>query len=114
MPIQILLTIIFSLLMLMAFLRRRIFPPVAAMLIIVCSIALILVWWPSLATNAALSMGVGRGVDLVFYCFIVATLGVSAWLFMTIKSVEMKITILAREITIMNANTSIENKNKTK
>lgn len=105
MPIRILLTSILLTILCIALVRRKTFPPAALSLAAVCSTGIMLVWFPEFAMRLALMLGVGRGTDLIFYCFIVATLAVSMWLFFSLKSAELKITVLAREIAIMNTKT---------
>ena len=65
-------------------------------------LGLLLVWRPDTATTIAHWVGVGRGADLVFYCFILAGLIVSFHLHLCIKRSNQLITELARAVALQN------------
>ena len=78
--------------------------PVIAVLFLLAAVAAIyLVWLPSHATGVAHWVGVGRGVDLIIYLWVVISLLVALNLHLKMRVQLELITALAREIAIANA-----------
>ena len=65
-------------------------------------VGLILVWRPDLANVLAHRVGVGRGTDLILYCFIVVGMIVTLNVHLRVKGNLAMITDLARAIAILN------------
>ncbi len=63
------------------------------------------VWVPSHATRLAALAGIGRGVDLIIYTWIVISLLVLLNLHLKLRAQMELITVLARELAIANART---------
>lgn len=60
------------------------------------------VWFPDVATKIANSVGIGRGADLLFYTWIIFSIGVLINLHMKIRQHLNLITELSRHIAISN------------
>jgi small membrane protein len=67
-------------------------------LLIVCILAagIFLVVFPDLTNRLAATLGVGRGADLIFYCFIIAFCYLVLLLYAKIKKLEQQLAELAR------------------
>jgi hypothetical protein len=61
------------------------------------------VWIPSHATRLAEFVGIGRGVDLVIYTWVVISLLLLLKLHLNMRAQMELITVLARELAIANA-----------
>jgi hypothetical protein len=61
------------------------------------------VWVPSHATRLAELVGIGRGVDLIIYTWVVISLLVLLNLHLKLRAQMEMITVLARELAIANA-----------
>jgi hypothetical protein len=61
------------------------------------------VWIPSHATWLAELVGIGRGVDLILYVWVVISLIVLLNLHLKLRVQKEMITVLARELAIANA-----------
>jgi len=61
------------------------------------------VWVPSHATRLAEFVGIGRGVDLIIYTWVVISLLVLLNLHLKLRAQMELITVLARELAIANA-----------
>ena len=64
-----------------------------------------LVVFPDLANRLAISLGVGRGADLIFYCFIVAFCYLGLLMYAKIRKLEQQLAELARRQALMDAQT---------
>ena len=58
---------------------------------------------PELARDAARAVGIGRGVDLVMYCAILALFAVNFRLGLQLRRVESDLTTVVREIALLRA-----------
>lgn len=76
---------------------------VSRTLAVAVAIALFLVWRPDDANRLAHLFGVGRGADLLLYCFVVCTLTVNFHLHLRLRAMQRDIAQLAREQAIANA-----------
>jgi hypothetical protein len=70
---------------------------------VAASVGLYFVWIPAHATRLAALVGVGRGVDLVLYIWVVISLIILLNLHLKLRAQMEVITVLAREIAIANA-----------
>jgi hypothetical protein len=61
------------------------------------------VWVPAHATSLAALVGIGRGVDLILYVWVVISLIVLLNLHLKLRQQTEVITVLARELAIANA-----------
>lgn len=83
---------------------QRLRAPAVSWVIFIISIAgIVFVTVPELTTYLAELLGVGRGADLVLYVFILITLGAVFILHLRIRSNAQTITLLARSIALMSA-----------
>src|SRR5262245_14163333 len=78
-------------------------PSISWMIFVISVLGIVLVIMPELTTYLAEFLGVGRGADLVFYVFIVITLCAVFILHLRIRSNAQTITVLARSIALMSA-----------
>lgn len=59
------------------------------------------VLWPDLLTKTANMLGIGRGADLVLYLTTIGLLYVSISVYLKFGDMDRRITLLAREIALM-------------
>ena len=78
-------------------------PAISLIAVLAASGGLYLVWFPAHATALAEVVGIGRGVDLIIYIWVVISLLVVLNLHLKLRAQMELITALAREITIANA-----------
>lgn len=102
MIIQPLLTTGLLLCLIYAFLQRRRSRLVSGALAIVSIAGIYLVLEPDRANELAHLVGVGRGADLIVYCWVVISLMVSVNLQFKIMALRSDITALARELALRN------------
>lgn len=117
MIIQILLIFGLLLCLLYAFLQRQKSRLVSLTIVLVSLAAIYFVLFPEQTNQLAHFAGVGRGADLVLYCWLVISFIVSVNLQFKILRLQGLITELAREITLQAgrsaaASTSISTANK--
>lgn len=78
--------------------------PFVSVITVLCAIAgLYFVWAPSDANAIAHSIGIGRGADLVSYCWIVISLALLLNLHFKVRSNLEVVTVLVRNVAIMEA-----------
>jgi len=85
-------------------------PVISILSILVATAGFYFVWLPSHATRLATLVGIGRGVDLVIYVWLVISLILLLNLHLKLRSQAELITILMREISLANARTAEPNK----
>src|SRR5580698_823228 len=78
-------------------------PAIGLVSMIVAGAGLYFVWLPSHATWLASMVGIGRGVDLILYVWVIISLMVMLNLHLKLRSQIELITALTREIAIANA-----------
>jgi hypothetical protein len=100
--IKLLLIIWLGGILLYALSQRSKVPGISTSMTILCAAGIIFVIFPSLATDVARSLGVGRGTDLMLYFFIVLTLVIALNLHLKLRSSQETITQLSRAIALMN------------
>jgi hypothetical protein len=102
MIIRILLITGFTILACYALSQRRKTPIVSVVILAISTIGNIFVLFPDLATTLAHFTGVGRGVDLIIYAFILISLCAIFNLHLRIRANAAVMTILARAIAIQS------------
>jgi hypothetical protein len=78
-------------------------PAIGLVSMAVAGAGLYFVWLPSHATWLASLVGIGRGVDLILYVWVIISLTVMLNLHLKLRSQMELITALTREIAIANA-----------
>jgi hypothetical protein len=78
-------------------------PAIASIAMIVTAAGLYFVWLPAHASWLAAEVGIGRGVDLVLYIWVIISLLVMLNLHLKLRSQMELITTLMREVAIANA-----------
>jgi hypothetical protein len=100
---QLFLSIMLAGILLYAWTEYRRSPVVALSALVIACGGLYFVWLPAHATLLAEMAGVGRGVDLILYVWVVISLLVVFNIHLKLRSQMELITGLAREIAIMKA-----------
>lgn len=65
--------------------------------------AVVTVWHPDLASRAASLLGIGRGSDLILYCWMVISFGLFIRISVQLRRQQVLITQLARRIAVDGA-----------
>lgn len=89
--------------------RRRAYGISVGMAALAC-LGIIMVWAPELSNEIAGFVGVGRGADLVLYCFVVLMLAAVLNIHLRLRSDAETITALARAIALQTVSEPEENK----
>jgi hypothetical protein len=97
------LTVLLLGVMVYAWTEYRRAPVIGFVAVFVAASGLYFVWLPSHASWLAGLAGIGRGVDLILYVWVVISLIVFLNLHLKLRSQTEMITALAREIAIANA-----------
>ena len=100
---QLLLSLLLSAILIYAFAERRRSPVVGALALAAAVAGLYFVWVPAHATALAELAGIGRGVDLIIYTWVVISLLVLLNLHLKLRSQTEVITGLARAFAIDEA-----------
>src|SRR5262245_9243921 len=100
---QLVLTALLLGVLLYAWTEYRRSPAVAGVAVLVAFGGLYFVWFPDHATALAELVGIGRGVDLILYIWVVISLLVMLNLHLKLRAQMELITELAREIAIAKA-----------
>jgi small membrane protein len=100
---QLILSVLLAAILLYAWSEYRRSPVVALLSVLVTSAGLYFVWVPAHSTRLAELVGIGRGVDLILYLWVVISLIVLLNLHLKLRAQMEIITVLAREIAIANA-----------
>ena len=103
MIVQLVLTLLLSGIALYACCERARSPPVATLAFIAAASGLYFTWAPSHASDLAEWAGVGRGVDLIIYIWVVISLLVMLNLHLKLRAQLELITSLARSTAIADA-----------
>ena len=83
--------------------QRTLSPLVGFSTVLACAIGVALVIRPDWSSEAARALGVGRGADLVLYIWTAISILVLANLHFRLRTHYAMITVLAREIAILEA-----------
>jgi hypothetical protein len=78
-------------------------PAIASISVVVSLAGLLFVWFPSLSTQVAEFVGIGRGVDLILYLWVCISLILLLNLHLKLRTQEERITKLARAVAIAHA-----------
>ncbi len=105
---QIILTILLMGILVYAWAEYRRSPVIGLIGVFAASGGLYFVWFPRHASRLADIAGIGRGVDLIIYTWVVISLLVALNLHLKLRAQMELITALAREIAIANARTEGE------
>lgn len=100
---QIGLSILLGGIMIYAFTEYRRAPAIGMGGLLVAAAGLYFVWLPEHATWLAARAGIGRGVDLIIYVWVVISLLVMLNLHLKLRAQMELITALARQVAIANA-----------
>jgi hypothetical protein len=87
----------------LAFVHRSRARGVTLVITAVAIIGIVFVWNQEITNTLANQVGIGRGADLILYLFISISFGVSTLLYMRIIELQEHVTILTREIALLNA-----------
>ena len=85
------------------FLRRNRLPVHILTVFFLLGLGALAIVWPELADEAAKTVGVGRGADLVMYTTVVAVMFVLLHYYTKFVELQTQITQLTRELAIMKA-----------
>ena len=102
MIVQILLTLGLAFCLVYAFAQRKKSRLVSLALSVIAIAAIYFVQFPESANTLAHFVGVGRGADLILYCWLVISLIVSVDLQFKILALQGMLTELTREIALQN------------
>src|SRR3989344_9209015 len=72
--------------------------------LIIWLMAILVIWYPKITSYLATKVGIGRGVDLVIYIFIIVVFYLMFRLLLRIEKIERHITGLVREMALKNNN----------
>lgn len=86
--------------------QKRLVRTIRLSLYIVITSGLFFVWSPQHSTMIANALGVGRGVDLIYYIWIVLSLAVFVNIHLKLRENTLLVTQLARQIAIREAQSS--------
>ena len=100
---QLMLTALLSGVLLYAWMEYRRAPAIALIAMLATFGGLYFVWVPVHATRLAELVGIGRGVDLIIYIWVVISLLILLNLHLKLRAQMELITVLARELAIANA-----------
>jgi hypothetical protein len=104
---QAFLTLLLGAVLLYAWREYRRSPAVAFLSVLTVCWGFYFVWVPSHASKLAEFAGIGRGVDLILYTWVVLSLILLLNLHLKLRAQMETITILARSIAIANASRSL-------
>ena len=100
MTIQLLLTVGVLAVLFYALAHRRQTPVVAVVISAGSLVGCFFVWYPETANDVARWVGVGRGADLVFYCWGVISAGIIVNLHVKARLAQTQFTALIRELAL--------------
>lgn len=100
---QLILTALLAGILLYANIEYRRAPAIGVVAMLAALTGLYFVWIPAHATWLAELVGIGRGVDLILYVWVVISLIVLLNLHLKLRAQREMITVLARELAIANA-----------
>jgi hypothetical protein len=103
---QLFLSVLLFVILLYAWTEYRRSPAVGLAAVLAALGGLYFVWIPSHATALAELVGIGRGVDLIIYVWIVISLLIALNLHLKLRSQMELITQLAREIALLKTHSS--------
>lgn len=105
---QAIIVLALGLLVLYAYFQWRRAPVVSLAVFVLAAVGIVLAMAPDLATRAAHLVGIGRGADLVIYCFVLIALGAIFNLHIKLRASEDNLTKLVRAIALIEARSSAD------
>ena len=109
MTIKLLLTVGVLAVLLYAVTHRRQTPAVSLVISAGSVVGGFFVWFPETANDVARWVGVGRGADLVFYCWLVISAGATLNLHVKARAAHTQFTMLVRELALASPLLPAEN-----
>lgn len=103
MIIQLLLSVGLLLIVVYAWTQRGKSSLVSAFTLLCAFAAVYFVWAPDAANTVAQRLGVGRGADLVLYCWVLISFAVLLNLHFKMRKRDEQVTTLARKLAILDA-----------
>lgn len=100
-----LLTVVLFALIIYALLQKKQFPMIGNTLPLVCAVGIVVAWFPEATSEAARWVGIGRGVDLMLYVWMVASGLLFLVVHLKLVAQQRQVTELARFIAIQGAHT---------
>jgi hypothetical protein len=91
--------------------QKRLLSTIRLSLYVVICVGLFFVWTPDQSTEIANHLGVGRGVDLIYYFWIVLSLAVFINVHLKLRENLTLVTQLARQIAIGEGQRNLNDKN---
>jgi hypothetical protein len=107
---QLMLSALLGVILLYAWTEYTRTPLIGMMPMVAALTGLYFVWMPEHATWLAALVGIGRGVDLILYVWVVISLIVLLNLHLKLRQQTEVITVLARELAISNARSTATSK----
>jgi small membrane protein len=104
---QLLLTVMLFTILLYASMTYRQAPIIGFLSVVAAFGGLYFIWFPTHATRLAELVGIGRGVDLILYTWVVISLIMLLNLHLKLRTQLELITLLARKIAIADAASSL-------
>ncbi|HET9630394.1 MAG TPA: DUF2304 domain-containing protein [Novosphingobium sp.] len=92
-----------GLLVIYAYFQWRRAPLVSLSVLVLAVVGMVLALAPDLSTKAAHLVGIGRGADLVIYCFVLIALGAIFNLHVKLRESEDNLTTLVRAVALLKA-----------
>jgi hypothetical protein len=103
MVFQLIVSTLLCALIIYALLQKKDFPLVGRAMPLVALLGIYMVWFPERTSEAATWVGIGRGVDLMMYIWILASGLILLVLHLKLVTYERKLTELARQMAIAAA-----------
>ena len=100
---RILLSVSLTLVILYSLTQARKSPLVGLLAALTALVGIGMAWLPETATAIAHALGIGRGADLLFYCWVVITLVLLLNLHFKLRRHNDQLTVLVRETAIAEA-----------
>jgi small membrane protein len=112
MIIQILLSLGFVFVLLLYLMNARLASPMSVFALSGAGFGLTIVWFPEIMNTVAHMVGVGRGADLITYCFAMIGIALFEIIFLKIRQLNQHITQIVREAAVAKAEASRSNSGK--
>lgn len=100
---QSLLVVVLFVIIVYAYFQLRSAPPVAISALLLAVLGLFFALAPEASNEIAKLVGIGRGADLIVYCFILTTFVAIFNLHLRFRAYEGRITAVVRELAILTA-----------
>lgn len=100
---RILLSVSLAIVIVYSLTQARKSPLVGLLASITALVGMSMVWLPETATAIAHALGIGRGADLLFYCWVIITFVLLLNLHFKLRRHNDQLTVLVRELAIAEA-----------